>query len=467
MKGKTKQQKGITLIALIITIVILLVLAAVAIQAIKKDGLIGKAEDAATAYNGRVDQENGDLVTFKEYLNNFMVEGSIGGGDGTTGGGGSTTSSTFSRLKNYKNQYIGHSAMQDYMPANTIEALYTSILLDVKAIEFDVRFTSDGVPVLLHDSAVSSVTTGTGNIEDLTLEQVKALNIGTSSMNTSEKFNHSAKIPTLEEYIIICKQYNVFPMVEIKGEGMKISEQEAVDKVMVILNKYNMRENSAIFSFSASLLEYVKTIDENMCIFLCGDSSKPITDSTLEKFSNYNNVCIDLQSSWTSLYNAETVKKIQDMGMYVSSNSYTETAYNAAKSLGVDFFSINSRYDYNNISEKKFSATVTRSGELATIAEKEAFISTTWAVTGSSTNTERIYVNNDNVYRFWMNKFKSNVKYEVSSSADGIFKIEHYNKAGKPDWYIDCFEDDGTTKRAYTSIENGETIDVTITFFGQ
>ena len=32
MKGKTKQQKGITLIALIITIVVLLILAAVAIS---------------------------------------------------------------------------------------------------------------------------------------------------------------------------------------------------------------------------------------------------------------------------------------------------------------------------------------------------------------------------------------------------------------------------------------------------
>ncbi|MGN1299590.1 MAG: hypothetical protein ACI4UE_06395 [Candidatus Scatovivens sp.] len=43
---KTKAQKGITLIALIITIVVLLILAAVTIRAMQGDGIISKAEEA-------------------------------------------------------------------------------------------------------------------------------------------------------------------------------------------------------------------------------------------------------------------------------------------------------------------------------------------------------------------------------------------------------------------------------------
>ena len=42
--------KGITLIALIITIVVLLVLASVAIAAIKGDGIISHAKNAKTQY---------------------------------------------------------------------------------------------------------------------------------------------------------------------------------------------------------------------------------------------------------------------------------------------------------------------------------------------------------------------------------------------------------------------------------
>lgn len=48
---KTNTQKGITLIALIITIVILVVLAAVAISQINNDQLIGRSNSAATLYN--------------------------------------------------------------------------------------------------------------------------------------------------------------------------------------------------------------------------------------------------------------------------------------------------------------------------------------------------------------------------------------------------------------------------------
>lgn len=43
---KTKEQKGITLVALVITIIILLILATISIQALTGSGLFGKAKDA-------------------------------------------------------------------------------------------------------------------------------------------------------------------------------------------------------------------------------------------------------------------------------------------------------------------------------------------------------------------------------------------------------------------------------------
>ena len=54
---KTKTQKGITLIALIITIVVLMILAVVTINAVKDGGIIQHAQDAATEYNTAKDTE--------------------------------------------------------------------------------------------------------------------------------------------------------------------------------------------------------------------------------------------------------------------------------------------------------------------------------------------------------------------------------------------------------------------------
>ena len=81
MKTKIKQEKGITLIALVITIVVLLILAGVSINAIfSENGIIKRAKDA----QNKMDQATqNDLDSINE-LNNWIdgkINGSSGGDD--------------------------------------------------------------------------------------------------------------------------------------------------------------------------------------------------------------------------------------------------------------------------------------------------------------------------------------------------------------------------------------------------
>ena len=84
MKTKIKQEKGITLIALVVTIVVLLILAGVSVNALfGNSGIIEKAKDA----QNKMDQaKQNDLDSINE-LNNW-IDGKINGttGGGTTGG---------------------------------------------------------------------------------------------------------------------------------------------------------------------------------------------------------------------------------------------------------------------------------------------------------------------------------------------------------------------------------------------
>ena len=57
-----KQEKGITLIALIITIVVLLILAGVAVKSIQDGGIITKAQSAADSMNKAQIEEKVELV---------------------------------------------------------------------------------------------------------------------------------------------------------------------------------------------------------------------------------------------------------------------------------------------------------------------------------------------------------------------------------------------------------------------
>jgi len=65
---KSKEQKAITLIALIITIVVLLILAAVAISSITNDGILSYATNAAKDYNKAVLNEKYYLTELEEFL---------------------------------------------------------------------------------------------------------------------------------------------------------------------------------------------------------------------------------------------------------------------------------------------------------------------------------------------------------------------------------------------------------------
>jgi glycerophosphoryl diester phosphodiesterase len=83
----------------------------------------------------------------------------------------------------------GASAME---AENTLPAFESAVVAGADAVEFDVRLTIDGVPVVMHDPDVSRTTDGTGLVRDMTLAEIKRLEIRTTSGPPTE-------VPTLAE----------------------------------------------------------------------------------------------------------------------------------------------------------------------------------------------------------------------------------------------------------------------------
>lgn len=72
---------------------------------------------------------------------------------------------------------VAHRGASRHAPENTLAAFEVAIELGAHAVELDVRTTSDGVLVLMHDGEVDRTTDGSGDISSMTWAEVQALTV--------------------------------------------------------------------------------------------------------------------------------------------------------------------------------------------------------------------------------------------------------------------------------------------------
>ena len=107
---------------------------------------------------------------------------------------------------------IAHRGLSKYYPENTLIAYKKAYEKGIKYVECDISFTKDDIPVLLHDNKVDRTSNKKGKINKYSLEELKKLDFG-SWLNISFK---DERIPTLEEFLELCKELELIPYIEIK-----------------------------------------------------------------------------------------------------------------------------------------------------------------------------------------------------------------------------------------------------------
>lgn len=66
-----RKEKGITLVALVVTIIILLILAGVSITMVSGNGLFGRASNAASKYSTASQAENSTVSWYEQQMANY------------------------------------------------------------------------------------------------------------------------------------------------------------------------------------------------------------------------------------------------------------------------------------------------------------------------------------------------------------------------------------------------------------
>lgn len=129
---------------------------------------------------------------------------------------------------------IAHRGYAAHYPENTLLALHQAIKQGACYLEFDVQFTSDSVPVVIHDDLLKRTTGAKGNVVDTPYSEIKTLQACEAKRFGSKFINQGIGIPTLSDVIYMLKEYpNVHGFVEIKSETLEKFGIEKVVKTLV------------------------------------------------------------------------------------------------------------------------------------------------------------------------------------------------------------------------------------------
>ncbi len=69
----------------------------------------------------------------------------------------------------------GHRGAVQFAPENTLLGFDVALQIGVEIVEIDVRPTADEVLVVMHDSSVDRTTNGTGDVDEMTLDEIREL----------------------------------------------------------------------------------------------------------------------------------------------------------------------------------------------------------------------------------------------------------------------------------------------------
>lgn len=133
---------------------------------------------------------------------------------------------------------ISHRGYNYVAPENTVPAFIMSKQMGFNAVESDVCFTKDNVPVMSHDYSIERTSNGTGDIRDMTFEELREFDFG---IRKSEEYA-GTKIASFEEYISTCKRLGLEAYVHIKYESEADWSPERMNILVEIVKRYDMQE---------------------------------------------------------------------------------------------------------------------------------------------------------------------------------------------------------------------------------
>ncbi len=110
---------------------------------------------------------------------------------------------------------IAHRGHKVGAPEQTMAAFRLAVELGATMLEADLRFTRDGVAVMIHDRLLDRTTSGTGPVADMDWVELAALDAG----SWFDPAFSAERVPRLDDLFDLAEELGVALCIEAKGEA--------------------------------------------------------------------------------------------------------------------------------------------------------------------------------------------------------------------------------------------------------
>src|SRR5215204_2669146 len=172
---------------------------------------------------------------------------------------------------------IGHRGASRFAPENTLAAFRLALEVGADGVEFDVRLTRDGFPIIIHDDNLKRTGATPSRVADLSLAELQKIDVG--SWFRTETFP-SERVPTLEQLFELFNSTDSLLYLEMKSDPTERDKlaQACAEKI----NASSLKERIIVECFDLSALATVRSLDSSIrtaALFDPGITKPPLVTS--------------------------------------------------------------------------------------------------------------------------------------------------------------------------------------------
>lgn len=230
-------------------------------------------------------------------------------------------------------ELVAHRGFRAVAPENTAPAFEEAGKAGFYGAECDVYRTADGVWVIHHDPITYRMTGGFNMIEDKTYDELMSETVDNGS--NIESYD-SLKMCTFKEYLEICSQYSMTPVIELKSANNTEYYSELLDilaefpDLKPVFISFHYEDLTAMRKLTDApcwyLVQEITDEDIKMALALGGDCGIDFNYAKEENTDEVIQKCIDAGltvGAWT-VNEPEAVDRLASLGVeYITTDNIT------------------------------------------------------------------------------------------------------------------------------------------------